>query len=572
MTYQVLARKWRPRTFSELVGQKHVLKALTNALDKSRLHHAYLFTGTRGVGKTSLARIMAKAMNCEKGVSSSPCLTCQTCLDIDAGRFVDLIEIDAASRTKVEDTREILDNVQYRPTIGRYKIYLIDEVHMLSAHSFNALLKTLEEPPSYVVFILATTDPQKIPVTVLSRCLQFTLKYLLPDEIAPQLEAVCLEEKIAYQKTALLLLARAANGSMRDGLSLLDQAISCSDNLIDEPLVSELLGIVGEEKVTPILDALLSDDGASLINQAESLVRIGADLKRVLDDLVDVFHQISLMQCIPQLESKTSPFIDYVNLFDKDEVQLLYQIALKGREDLIISTSYRVGFEMTLLRMLAFKLPSNQAQKQVVDSCAVDNKKPAQIPVKESKEAHKITTPNLNIDTKQADASLKSTTEHEKEVPIERQKEPRDELVKNEIENEMSPGDSLDSNRWGTVVSSLDLGGMGQTVLTHCCFLSQLNERLTLGIEPAYQAMLTDNIRGRIESALCDHFGKPIKLVIEVAPLSSKTPAQLTEQRQSQRLVKAKEGLEQDPFLNEIVEQFDGKIDEKSIKLMDEMV
>ncbi|MDM1545612.1 DNA polymerase III subunit gamma/tau [Ignatzschineria indica] len=355
MTQQVLALKWRPRTFNEVIGQPHVVQALSNGLDNNRLHHAFLFTGTRGVGKTTLARIFAKSLNCEKGVSSSPCGVCSICKEVDEGRFVDLIEIDAASRTRVEDTREILDNVQYAPTRGRYKIYLIDEVHMLSNSSFNALLKTLEEPPSHVKFLLATTDPQKLPVTVLSRCLRFQLKRIQDDEIAEQLEKILSSEGIPFDSSAVKLIAKAGDGSMRDALSLLDQAIAYTgQNVAYEP-THEMLGLIDTQYLQLVLSALASREASELISALGTIRDNGLDYHRFLEDLIDAFHLLTMMQISEEVaEHESLEYRTLAQQFKAEDLQLFYQIALNGRKDLQNHPNSEVGFEMTLLRMLYF--------------------------------------------------------------------------------------------------------------------------------------------------------------------------------------------------------------------------
>ncbi|OOF20786.1 DNA polymerase III subunit gamma/tau [Salinivibrio sp. IB574] len=359
MSYQVLARKWRPHSFDTVAGQQHVLTALANALDHDRLHHAYLFSGTRGVGKTTIARIFAKGLNCEQGVSSSPCGQCQTCREIDEGRYVDLLEIDAASRTKVEDTRELLDNVQYKPARGRYKVYLIDEVHMLSRHSFNALLKTLEEPPEYVKFLLATTDPQKLPVTILSRCLQFHLKHFDASQIQTQLETILAQEGVDAESRALMLLSRAAEGSMRDALSLTDQAIALGNGQITTASVSDMLGTLSTDHALMLLEALVNHDAVELMSALEQIAHIGVEWDGLLKELAGQLHQIALLQALPNTHSEASP--DKARLhalatrLSPQDVQLCYQMALQGRQDLPYAPDGRAGLEMVLLRMLAFQ-------------------------------------------------------------------------------------------------------------------------------------------------------------------------------------------------------------------------
>lgn len=373
MKYQVLARKYRPKTFTSMMGQEHVLKALTNALESERLHHAYLFTGTRGVGKTTVARVLAKALNCEQGISASPCGECASCQEIDQGRFVDLIEVDAASRTKVEDTRELLDNVQYAPTRGRFKIYLIDEVHMLSTHSFNALLKTLEEPPPHVKFLLATTDPQKLPVTILSRCLQFNLKSLTIEQIEQQLHLILNAEQIPFEDNILKPLAIAADGSMRDALSLLDQSIAYSDgnpNLVD---IEAMLGSVQKDRIFDLLMALANEDGRSLIEQSRLLTSQGIDVNTILAELISTMQRIALGQIVPDAiddsQGDKHAVEQMAQLISQEDVQLYYQIALNGRKDLPYSPQPQGGFEMILLRMLAFK-PSGGGSRQAIKTSA----------------------------------------------------------------------------------------------------------------------------------------------------------------------------------------------------------
>jgi len=359
MSYQVLARKWRPRSFREMVGQTHVLKALINALDSQRLHHAYLFTGTRGVGKTTIARIIAKCLNCETGVSSTPCGQCSVCREIDEGRFVDLIEVDAASRTKVEDTRELLDNVQYAPSRGRFKVYLIDEVHMLSSHSFNALLKTLEEPPPHVKFLLATTDPQKLPVTILSRCLQFSLKNMPPERVVEHLTHVLGAENVPFEPDALWLLGRAADGSMRDAMSLTDQAIAFGEGKVLAEDVRSMLGTLDHGQVYGVLQALLEGDARALLDAVRHLAEQGPDWGGVLAEILNVLHRVAIAQALPEAvdngQGDRERVLALAQALPAEDVQFYYQMGLIGRRDLPLAPDPRSGFEMVLLRMLAFR-------------------------------------------------------------------------------------------------------------------------------------------------------------------------------------------------------------------------
>ncbi|MEP6657240.1 MAG: DNA polymerase III subunit gamma/tau, partial [Betaproteobacteria bacterium] len=358
MSYQVLARKWRPRTFAELSGQEHVVRALSNALTRNRLHHAYLLTGTRGVGKTTIARILAKSLNCAVGVTATPCGVCAACTDIDAGRFVDLLELDAASNTGIDNMREILDNARYAPTAGRYKVYLIDEVHMLSKQAFNSMLKTLEEPPEHVKFVLATTDPQKIPVTVLSRCLQFNLKQLPVVTIVERLTSILVAEAIASDQAALALIARGARGSMRDALSLLDQAIAYGGGEVREEVVRTMLGAVDTQHVFRLVDALLAGDGVALVDEADAMAARNLSGAAALEELASLFHRIALVQTVPTaaatLEDGTR-VVDYAARMSPEQVQLAYQICVAGRADLALAPDEAMGFSMTLLRLLAFE-------------------------------------------------------------------------------------------------------------------------------------------------------------------------------------------------------------------------
>ena len=369
MSYLVLARKWRPTSFKQMVGQEHVLQALINALDSERLHHAYLFTGTRGVGKTTVARIFAKSLNCDKGISSKACGECPSCLEIDEGRSIDLIEIDAASRTGIDDMRELLDNVQYAPTRGRFKIYLIDEVHMLSKHSFNALLKTLEEPPPHIKFLLATTDPQKLPVTVLSRCLQFNLKRMVKQQIQSHLQYLLEEEKVEFEAGALASLASAADGSMRDALSLLDQAIAYGAGSVRQETVEAMLGSISRDYLYKLLDSLLLQDSAAMIREARNIISHNPDYRRVCAEMISLLQAIALHQGGIEMESENDMLDEQIGEFaarlSAEETQLYYQILLQGRHDLNISPDQALGFEMLMLRLLAFT-PDAESTTQII--------------------------------------------------------------------------------------------------------------------------------------------------------------------------------------------------------------
>ena len=371
MSYQVLARKWRPANFKQMVGQEHVLQALVNAIDSDRLHHAYMFTGTRGVGKTTIARIFAKSLNCDVGISSEPCGQCPSCLEVDEGRSVDLIEIDAASRTGVDDMRELLDNVQYAPTRGRFKVYLIDEVHMLSKHSFNALLKTLEEPPPHVKFLLATTDPQKVPVTVLSRCLQFNLKRMSKQQIQAHLQFLLGEEKIETEAGALALISSAADGSMRDGLSLLDQAIAFGAGSVLQGAVESMLGAISKDYIFNLLNALVEQNASALIGEARNIIERNPDYQRVCAEMIALLQQIALFQSTAGIAPEDHSLAEHIAVLSgrlsAEEIQLYYQIVLQGRQDLNISPDEASGFEMLMLRLLAFS-PNNEGSSLPTNS------------------------------------------------------------------------------------------------------------------------------------------------------------------------------------------------------------
>ena len=402
MSYQVLARKWRPKKFEELMGQEHVVTVLVNALAQQRLHHAYLFTGTRGVGKTTIARIFAKSLNCEKGITATPCGTCDTCLEIDQGRFVDLLEIDAASKTKVDDTREILDNVQYAPTRGRYKVYLIDEVHMLSRHSFNALLKTLEEPPEHVKFILATTDPQKLPVTVLSRCLQFHLKALTVSQIERKLTEILVKEEVSHEKGTLTLLAKAARGSMRDSLSLTDQAIAQGRGNITLANIQQMLGGLDQNWIYKIVIDLLKQDGISLMTLTQEIASCAPSYSRLFAELIQLFHQIAILQIVDQHFDLSPEHAQLLKKFSKamspEDVQLYYQICVNGRKDLSYAADEQAAFDMTLLRMFAFK----PMQKEQLPSVNAISLPPSQL---QNSDENSLVLPHAQV-KKQAEAPL----------------------------------------------------------------------------------------------------------------------------------------------------------------------
>ena len=530
MSYQALARKWRPKNFSEVVGQSHVVKALANALDQDRIHHAYLFTGTRGVGKTTLARIFAKCLNCEQGISSSPCGQCSACEEIDAGRFIDLIEVDAASRTKVEDTRELLDNVQYSPTNGRFKVYLIDEVHMLSGHSFNALLKTLEEPPQHVKFLLATTDPQKLPITVLSRCLQFNLKRLSDEAITAQLEKLVQEEKISYEKTALHAIARAADGSMRDALSLLDQAIAFSDGNINDVAIHEMLGTVPREYLHKLMQALSKSDVLEIMKCTHELAQLSADFNSLFEGIIDVLHQVALTQAVPSIlksiELDAAMIEQLANSFDPEDIQLFYQIALIGKRDLYLATSPQSALEMTLLRMISFRPADNEERtisKTAIPSSLIQ--KPAQAHSEKNEKVKK----NYNAVT---------------------------DLAKN---NDM----------WPELIESLGLQGVSYSLASNCSVNSVTDDLVVLHLAKQHEGIATKGAKKRLEDALQDYFNDNLRLKFDISDSELETPARKKDRVREKIQSQAEENAEEDAAVKALKTQFGAEIIEGSVRPID---
>ena len=533
----MLARKWRPKTFSEMVGQEHVLRALTNALDTGRLHHAFLFTGTRGVGKTTLARILAKSLNCETGVSARPCGQCQTCLEIDEGRFVDLIEVDAASRTKVEDTRDLLDNVQYAPTRGRYKVYLIDEVHMLSGHSFNALLKTLEEPPPHVKFLLATTDPQKLPVTILSRCLQFNLKRLHPDLIANHLQALLTSEKIEYQQAALKHLARAADGSMRDALSLLDQAIAFGSGKVVEDDVKQMLGTIEHTYIYSILSSLSERDSGKLVDALKKLNEQAPDYSSVLSELLGVLYSIALLQQVPDSYDEAmgdrEQLTQLAALLSPEDVQLFYQIGINGRRDLPVAPDLQSGFEMILLRMLAFR------------PAPVDSKKDPDIPQVTSSRQSKVTIEEKTAAPVPSDQNLSA--------------------ARPSVPSTVIP----ETDDWSELVASLSLGGVLNQLAMNCVLEEKSDTKIVLILDPACQNLLNKERQDRLQEELQKHIPGLLQFEIAVRQTETETPAQRQTRMAEERRAAAKDAIQSDANVQKIVDAFGAQINSDSIQPVD---
>jgi DNA polymerase-3 subunit gamma/tau len=539
MSYQVLARKWRPRRFADLVGQTHVSRALINGLDHDRLHHAFLFTGTRGVGKTTIARILAKSLNCEVSVSSQPCDKCQSCREVDEGRFVDLIEVDAASRTKVDDTRELLDNVQYAPTRGRYKVYLIDEVHMLSGHSFNALLKTLEEPPPHVKFLLATTDPQKLPVTVLSRCLQFHLKRLSPEQISTQLEKILAAEGIAFDAASLKLLARSADGSMRDALSLLDQAIAFGGGKVSEAEVREMLGSIDNSVIEAILQGLTQADAAGLLAAVADASDHNADPESVLSELLLALHRLALYQAVPDaaIDAEQADVLrGYASRVTPEDVQLYYQIGLHGRRDIALAPDARSGLEMTLLRMLAFRPAAQPTATRATGSAPVA--RPATPP-----------TPGTSAATRPAPA-------------VATQSPPAAAVVS--IPAPVSAAASGDS--WNETVTKLGLTGLTRELANHCTLDAHEGGVLRLTLDQTSAHLLNKEREAVFQQALARHYGRPLDLRIVPGSPQAETPAHERLRTQTERQQAAVELIMTDPAVQALQENFGAKVDAGSIR------
>ncbi len=531
MNYQVLARKWRPHNFTEVVGQEHVVVPLINALQHNWLHHAYLFTGTRGVGKTTLARILAKAINCENLKDANPCGECRVCQDIDEGRFLDLLEVDAASRTKVEDTRDLLDNAQYAPSQARYKVYLIDEVHMLSGHSFNALLKTLEEPPLHVKFLLATTDPQKIPVTVLSRCLQFNLKRLKPSQIQAQMQYILTQEAIAYELNALKLLAYAADGSMRDGLSLLDQAIVFGNGHVNEDCVNAMLGYTEQQTVLGLLSALADGQADALFALITRIAEQHVDFSALLQQIIKALHRIALLQFVPTLCDADFDGELYQSLTSRlsfEDVQLYYQIALLGQKDLDLTPDVRSGFEMLMLRMLAFK----PIAPMPVMSKAKPLDKPSVKPVEPAI--------NHNLAT-QGQAGLPETS-----------------LIT------VSP-DSAELD-WADMISAMKLESITKQLAQNCRLEHLDDQNCSLLLDQAQRHLLSPMREQKLQAALQAWTGKTIKLKINLGSALADTPAAQLIKQQEDLQQAAVDAIQADTTVQLLQQQFDAKIIPGTIK------
>ena len=540
MSYQVLARKYRPRSFDTLVGQAHVVQALKNALDQKRLHHAYLFTGTRGVGKTTLARILAKSLNCEKGISSSPCGICAVCTEIDQGRYVDLIEVDAASNTQVDNMRDLLDNAQYAPTQGQFKIYIIDEVHMLSKSAFNAMLKTLEEPPEHVKFILATTDPQKVPVTVLSRCLQFNLKQMPSLSISEYLEKILKEEGIVYEINALYLIAKSANGSMRDALSILDQGIAYCGGTIEETTIKKMLGAIDQSYLFNLIHAVIEQDGNKALEIAKEMNERNLSFDVALNDLANLIQTISVAQSIPDaLEASyldRDQVITLTKQISAEQLQLLYQIAILGRRDLYLAPEEFAGFTMTLLRMLSF------APQEAIASKVVSPQK-KEIPIN-------VIKPEIISKPNQVSPDA---LEIKKKIE-----------VIDEIKDEETKETLIFNGNWRELVDQLKLG-LVKALAQQSELVSFKNNEMILSIADEHKHLLNETYQKKLESSLSEHFNQRIKLVI-LQKGANNSPLKQKQEERSTLMKDTEEAMLQDQFVQSLLTEFNAEIIPSSIK------
>jgi DNA polymerase-3 subunit gamma/tau len=550
MSYQVLARKWRPRKFAELVGQEHVVRALTNALDTGRMHHAYLFTGTRGVGKTTIARIFAKSLNCERGQSADPCGECSVCTAVDEGRFVDLLEIDAASNTGVDDVREVIENAQYAPSRGRFKVYLVDEVHMLSKNAFNALLKTLEEPPPHVKFLLATTDPQKLPVTVLSRCLKFNLKRLLPEQISGQMRHILGAENIAYEDGAIGELARAADGSLRDGLSLLDQAIAYGGGALHADDVRNMLGSVARGQVLGVLDALAAGDGERLLAECTQIASYSPDFGGVLDDIAGVLHRLQLIQLIPGYRPEEDSDDDgalvvLAGRMTPEDVQLYYQIATSGRRDLALAPDARTGFEMALLRMLAFR-PGDGAP-------VTRTERPASAPSRPAAPAPAPARPAAAPERRHEapSPSRAAATSTPTAAPITR--------------------DESGLPDWETLIEHAGLRGPFGLLAQNAVLRERDGQTLVLALQPAHMSLAVEPMVSQMEERIGQALGERIRLrfVNSSQTAAAQTPAARAAQARDAAQAAAEQAIEGDPLVQSLKREFGARVVPQSIKPFD---
>ena len=564
MSYQVLARKWRPRKFAELVGQEHVVRALTNALETGRMHHAYLFTGTRGVGKTTIARIFAKSLNCERGQSADPCGECSVCTSVDEGRFVDLLEIDAASNTGVDDVREVIENAQYAPSRGRFKVYLVDEVHMLSKNAFNALLKTLEEPPPHVKFLLATTDPQKLPVTVLSRCLKFNLKRLLPEQISGQMRHILGAENIAYEDSAIGELARAADGSLRDGLSLLDQAIAYGGGALHADDVRTMLGSVARGQVLGVLDALAAGEGERLLAECTQIASYSPDFGGVLDDLASVLHRLQLIQLIPGYQPEEGSDDDgaLVALAERmtpEDVQLYYQIATSGRRDLVLAPDARTGFEMALLRMLAFRPGDDAPAARLEKPAMVGNTMPPA-----------MSSPSITAAPVRPAAVAERQKDHTPPLRAEPAARPATSPAAAAV---MAPV-ARDANglpNWEALIEQAGLRGPFGLLAQNAVLREREGQTLVLALQPAHMNLAVEPMVSQMEERIGQVLGERIRLrfVGSNQEAGTQTPAARAAQARDTAQAAAEQAIEGDPLVQSLKREFGARVVPQSVKPLD---
>ena len=563
MSYQVLARKWRPKTFESLVGQEHVVRALTHALTDQRLHHAYLFTGTRGVGKTTLARILAKSFNCETGITATPCGVCSACAEIDSGRFVDLLEVDAATNTKVDEMRQLLENAVYAPTRGRFKVYVIDEVHMLSNSAFNAMLKTLEEPPEHVKFILATTDPQKIPVTVLSRCLQFNLKQMTPPLIAGHLKHILGVEGIEAEVGALNLLSRSAAGSMRDALSLLDQAIAHGAGKVEEALVRDMLGSVDLDYLFSILDELIAGDVTGMLQVADGMATRSLSFDAALQEMASLLTRLQIAQLAPQSVAEDLPererLLALAGQLDPEFVQLAYQIAVHGRKELPLAPDEQAGFVMTLLRLFTFRpaFDGGPTVHRTVPMAVAITAKPAERPA----------VPATGEDQSSV-ATAKATSERieRPEAVAVSQGDESDSESEVVVEPPVIEVPAARSEDWHTILAALKMGGMARELGQHCEMRGLDGTRIELCLSPAHRHLQMKPAQDKLQQSLSEYFGRSMQVTIRLEEAVGETPAATAQRRRDELQERAVASVEQDGFVREVIDIFDATVVESSIK------
>ena len=560
MSYQVLARKWRPKRFSELSGQEHVVQALTNAIERGRLHHAYLLTGTRGVGKTTIARILAKSLNCVNGVTASPCGVCPACVDIDAGRFVDLLELDAASNTGIDNMRDILDNARYAPTVGRYKVFLIDEVHMLSKAAFNSMLKTLEEPPEHVKFVLATTDPQKIPVTVLSRCLQFNLKALPQPTIAARLGEILRAEDIAFDDAALLSIAHAARGSMRDALSLLDQAIAYGAGEVRTDVVRTMLGMVETEYIYRIADALIAADGPALLAEARALTERSLSLPSALDELAALFHRIAVAQTVPETIdalADAARVAAYAKAFSAESVQLAYQICVQGRADLALAPDEPTGFAMTLLRLLAFEPATSLDNRGASGSTGTAEDKAAKRELLAPATPHKpeearTAPPALPVELRLQDAMSSSP--------------PGSDAPPTKVATTPMATAIPEIADWPAFVAGMKLSGIALQLAAQTELKTIAGNELVLTVPEASRHLTEKVYADKLKAALDDALGRRVRLRFDIGGAATASLAVQEKRERAESQSKTEAAFRDDPFVQDVLSRFDARIKPDSIK------